>query len=841
MSETTDAFKIYNDEQTKNLNVAVEIEGVPGAFAISTLFKTLRYGDPVKYGDPDLVYGGLVPVTSYNGGEIRPILSLDSSSLILSQKIEPEQGRSSVSMLTLAFIDYQGIMSQIVARGVVVDDILGKKVKVFMGYKELSFPEDYHVVFRGKISGVDSISGLVKLQISDPNLGRRSQLFFRGASTLTSAVLAADTTIPVVSNTDFFQHILGPDAAYDPAIKLYLTVDDEVIEYGPTASVPGGVITPTDFQNVVRGARGTVAADHDAGAEISCSVEITDHVIDMALKLMLSGWNGDWITDQPLASVVYTGDPVLGNQATAYVLPPNVDAERDLGIVAGDYMTCTGDGVPANNGTFVITSFADLGTQKNRIIYTTNSSAAISGVSTGTLSFRSKYDTYPLACGVKMNPQEVDVERHEYLKNTFLSADNNGYRIYIDSAESSAKTFIEREIYLPAACYSLTRFGRLSVGLTKPPLADQRLKFLSIDNILNPKDLHPIRTLNNRRFFNEIQWKYDVDDAGTFRSQVNNLDTDSLSVIGISSVLPIASRGIKTDLQPEEPIRRRTQFLQSRYKNGAVELNPKVNFAVGVEIEAGDVVALQDDGQLQITNYETGIRNIGTQLFEVIERTLNIKDGTIDLKLLSGIGAQATDRFGTIAPSTLLTTGSTTTTLNIQDSYGAVFPGDEKGKWENYIGQKVLLHNEDWTYQEETTLLGVNPGNAYQLFVEALSAPPLAGTELEIIQFPNDPDPYAAQVYKNVHVFLSANVKIVAGISNTEFVVAPADIGKYRVDGIIQVHDAEWTYMSPEVKVTAIDTNTNHVFCEDLGFVPVANDETDYGNFPDGSSAYRFI
>ena len=209
--------------------------------------------------------------------------------------------------------------------------------------------------------------------------------------------------------------------------------------------------------------------------EVEVVAQLEDHAIDMALKIMLSGWVGPCLENITISSVLYTGDPILGLQSTAYILPINKDAIRDYGLSVEDYVTFTGDSIPANNGTFQVTGFGDLEGDANRIIYTTNTSATLNSPSTAVMSIRSKYDTYPVTLANKLTTDDVDVEQHEYLKTTFLSDSANSYRFYI-TEEISGKTFIESEIYLPIAAYSLTRFGRMSIGLTKPPIASLRLK-----------------------------------------------------------------------------------------------------------------------------------------------------------------------------------------------------------------------------------------------------------------------------------------------------------------------------------------------------------------------------
>jgi hypothetical protein len=844
LSDLPERFQLFNSQQTKQVTIVVEIDGVPGLLSSSPIVQPLVYGlAGADYGDPGLLYGGTVPLEIYKGGDVRSLLTFEGSSLTLSQKLEPEQGRGSVSTLTLSFVDLNSYMTELCSPGIIVDEILGRNVKVWLGYKELAFPRDYHVVFRGKISALTSEPGRMTLQLSDPNLGRRQQIFFVGKTNLDGSITNTDTTINVVSNGDFHEHILGPDGAYDQAVRLFLKVSDELIEYGPTYYRPTGTFGTNTFGNVLRGAEGTVAVAHAAGDEVTAYVILQDHAIDMALKLMLSGWDAPWVEDQALASIVFTGDPILGNQPEGYVLPVNTDANRDLGLVLGDYVTVTGATNPANNGTFTVIDFKDLGEESNRIIFLDNPSAVIEGTTSSVISIRSKYDTYPTSFGAKLTPPEVDIAGHEFLKETFLSADENEFRFDITSAQP-AKTFIESEVYLPIACYSLTRQGRMSVGLTKPPIAQSELIFLNWNNIIDPKTIRPTRALNNRKFFNEIVWNFDYVDGNPTTTQ-RTLDTESLSLTGISSVLPISSRGSRTDLGVQPFIDRRTQFLLSRYKRGAVQISVKVTYEQAVAIEAGDVVAVEDNGQLQIANFDTGQRNLGTQLFEVVERTLDLKTGQGMLTLLAGVGASATDRFGTISPSSTIVAGSTTTELRIEDSYGDIFPGAEGQKWENYGGQRVIVHADDWSQEYERVLLGVDVSNPFLLRLDPsdpLPISPPAGWVVDIASYPLSPDPYQAQIYKSIHAFLSPSVEVVTGPSTTEFTVAPADIGLFSENRILLIHNEDYSILSPELRVTAVDTGLNKITVSaSFGFTPAAGQLAELIGFADVGGAYRFI
>jgi hypothetical protein len=790
-TEATDNYLLFNEYQTKNLVVVFEIEGFDTPLSSGPLFTRIRYGDPdLNYGDPDIVYGGLRRLTDETGADtFRDYLSLDQSSLTLDQRIEPEQGRGSVSTLTLGFIDKDGFMSRLISPGVVLDDILGKNVKVRIGYKQISFPGDYFTIFRGVISQATSQPGLVIFQLSDMNIKRRQQIFYTAMTSLSTGIDAVTTTIPVASNTDFHKQILGPNGSFDTAVHTYLKIDDEWIEY-TTAGFGNNV-----FTSVTRGARNTTAATHAAGTDVSAGLQLQDHCIDMALKLMLSGWNGFFTTGVNPQNLAFTGDPDLGTQPDAIVLKNNVDAVEDYGLSPGDWVTITNASDISNNQTLEIIDFGDLFGEPNRIIYV-NGTLTSEMDTPALLAFRSQYDTYPVSAGSRLLPNVVDVEQHQRIKQEFLVSTQNALRFFITDVESSGKDFIEKEVYLPISLYSLTRLGKLSVNITKPPIADQRLQIVDKDTLLDPANVAPQRALNNRLFYNEIDYYWDADDGGNFTSAIKILDAESLNIIGISSTLPISSKGSRTDLGANDQFNRRAEFLLLRYKRGAEQFSTKVNWQIGNQIEAGDVIALRDNGQLKITNLTDGTRNLGIKLFEVIRRSLDIKSGNITLTLVSGVGSEATDRYGTISPSSLTDNGSTVDGIRIQDSFGALFPHNESRKWKDYIGEPIRIHNLDYTYDVTASLIGINPVNRYILEISPpLTGAPPSGMIVDIIDYPDDPNPNTNLIYKTIHAFLDPTVGVVTGFNNTSFSVASGDEIKFFPNGVVRVRSDDFLFL----------------------------------------------
>lgn len=861
MSQIPQNYIFQNDQLTKSPVIVVQIQGVPDLITNRRLNTRILYGDPVAYGDPDLVYGGLRSyVVIHNDNTtstFRPYLDLEGSSLTIGQRLEPEQGKASVSTLALSFIDFQGYMTQLVSPGIIIPEILGAEVRVFLGFSEISYPEDFFEVFRGYISGVTDGPGSVQLQLSDPNIKRRQQIFFIGQSKVLTPIASFDVMVFVISTIDFFAQIKAANGDFFPSVgapkcHCYIQIDDEWIEVQPH---------PTDttrFDVIARGARGTTAANHDPGAQVTAALQLGDasnrqNAMDMALQIQLSGWDGPWITGEEFLAIGPEPDPDPATTTTNFLtMPNNVDAVAKYGLVAGDWVILQGSLIPANNNVLMqIVRFDSFDGQPNRLIYLNVFSTLFKEQNTpATLGFRSQYDVLPIEAGLKLTPKDVDIDQHIAIKNTFLGGNGNDLIFFITSPESSGKSFLESQIYFPIGAYSLTRRGKLSCGYHSPPIANQNLSILNSDNVLDPGQIKPARALNNRGFFNEIDITFNYDDAGNPLSSLVIADADSMADpsqggIGIVSTLPIDARGVYAGYSSSN-LQKRAFFLLTRYKRGAVMFTIKVNWKVGSLIEAGDIVTIQDHGTLQIANFNTGQRNLKDQLFEVIDRTFDLRGGNVSLKLLSGVGATLTDRFATISPSSLLDTGSTGTQLVIKDSFGALYPGNESKKWQQYLGLPILVHSRDYSVSTQVTLISIDASNPYILNTTDLGYSPPADYVIDIAPYPNSTDPTQNAFYKIMHAFWTPMVLVVSGIDSTSFTVSGGQVGKFFVGAPIRVHSLDYSSDSGDTTIFSV-VGTTITTVDNLGFTPSANQQIDLLGFPDFSvspnagAPYRWI
>jgi hypothetical protein len=812
-------FIRLSTQQTKTLNVVLCLEGITPCFSLQPTYTTLRYGDPdVFYGDPGLIYGGLRLLQG-----VSSVLSAESS-LTITQRLEPEQGRASIQQMTFKLVDKDQAVSQALLTN---GEIMGRRLRVLAGYQNSSYPDDYLTVFRGLVTGVQFQTGSVNLTTGDLGQKRRSAIFRAKKTDLTATITDAQTSIPVQNNEGFYA--LALDQSLLPSsswrVRPYLRIESEYMLYGY-----GAAVGTTSMTVLERGSRGTIALPHDINKEVTHAVELQDNAITLALEIMLSG-NGDISLPaaQAYGAVI---DPAITPATNVVLFRDGVDVQRDYGIVAGDTITITGSA--SNNGTYTVSSLGDAFDEPNRLLYL-SSSLTYEVPAAGSVTFKSKYDVLPEQVGLSIAPADVDILGHEEVRAQYFSGAEYDLTIFVTS-QQTGKDFIESQLYLPIGAYALTRLGRLSMGFTRPPLPGQKLVFLDSSNVIDPNGISTARGLNTRKFFNEIQYEYDPNDAGQYQQVIRALDTDSLNEIGILSLLPIKASGLHGGAGAQVASRV-TRRLLGRYKKGAVEINLKTNFQAGSQIEAGDVVAVVDNGTLQIQDFETGARSIGSMLLEVVDRSLDLKSGQANLKLVTGLGAQLTDRYATISPSSKITaTGTTNTKLRLKASYGTT---TQETKWSDYVGQQVIVHSPDWSVSAEVTFTQFSITLPDTMEVSpALPFTPLEDYQVDIISYPNNTDATDASLYKLLHAFVDPTLAVLVGSTTTIVQLSTGDAAKCTAGQYVIVRNADWSVVSEEIKITSVGASSITLE-EALPFTPPAGYSVDLVGFIDGGGPYR--
>jgi len=800
--------------------LVLEIDGFETVFCVVDLFKYIRIGDPELYIGDEWVIGGLNLVDAQED-----LISFEGTGTKIQQQLRPDQGSvSSVSAITVAIVDKDNFATKLISPGVFVEDILGRRANVWMGFKTSAFKEDYIKIFSGAIDDIVSDAGLVKLTVSHADQKKRQAIFIKKDAVLASTINSSVTTLSFINSSDDFDvGMVGPDSTIDPTLRFYVKIDNEVIEYiGATTST---------LTSCVRGALGTNATAHTGGAKIESIYVLEGDMIYLALKTMMSGTPGPYISGIELENFNVI-DPFLSIPNTIFFKEVNISEE--YGIVEGDFITTTGATFGANNVTL----------KKISSIIQTNDGSyiRISGVtfvnepdSAAVISFTSQFNTLPI--GLSMDPRDVDVEEHIYWRNLFLN--DFKYRFYFKE-DQNGKDLIEKQFYFPSGAYSIPRKAKASVGYHLGPLARDQTQVLSKNEITKPGKIS-LRRTTARQFANTIIYSYDQDilENRNLSGQIYISATSQNRIPVGTKAIKIVSQGIRTDLSGKQKTKFAAERMLSRYKYGAEYIEKLgVTFRDGFNVEVGDIVILDPEG-LSISNTNAGDRNRPSKLYEVINNSVDIKTGEVTVDIVdTNYGLE--ERFGTISPSSKIVSGTTSYAI-IEDSYNAIFPGNEKKKWEKYLSLPIVVRNETYTVYEQTILFGFDPVDPYKmLFTTPLSFSVVAGYIIDVPDYPSDSDPKTNDTYKAVHAFLSPEVTVVSGIDNFSFTVGAGDVAKFQVGFPVSVHNANFSISSEELRVSIVAGVTITVSA-DLGFTPAAGQKVSFLGFPDANHCYRYI
>lgn len=888
-------------------NMLLKIEGYSQLFGSAQIYKYIKIGDPDLFIGDDWTIGGFSlldnqsPYFSFNSGATTKITQkLDPSRA---------QG-SSVSSMVISLVDKNEAVSQLVSPGVILPELLGRRATVYLGFSDTAWPQDYNVIFQGTFVSLEPGAGTINLVLSNAEEKKRVPIFNRRTAKLTAnvnfrsatfqdifyqnredvtnlvtvtytgggtagseVVSAAGTNITVqiqsgvstaaqirkaveasgLSNQLVTAKITGDStiaqvtgnvtlsadtvASVDdtsdfstpvPAegFRTYLKIENELIEYTGK--------TLTSFTGLTRGQLYSSGALHKVDTDVESIFRIEGNMLELALKLMLSGGPTYYVENLDIASIgLY--DPLIEVPNALFF---NEDVIQEYGLHVGSEANVTGAGY-SNNVTASIVVEVGVTDQGSYVVL--SDTLTNEGSTPGVVKFRSNWNVWPI--GMSMLPKEVDVAQHLYLRDTFLQVLT--LDIYIKDV-SSGKDFIEQQLYLPRACFSVPRKGRSSVAYHIGPLPINGVVMLDDETVLNPGSLKPVRS-TSEQFANNINFDFDYDPiTEKFKRVLNYSNDEAKARVNTEKQIDIKSWGLRTTSSADTIAKQAANKLLRRYAYGAEFIrNVKVQFGAGYQMEIGDIAAV-DYAALQLTDYFSGTRAGGVKLMEIQNVIRDNKTGEISVDLVNTTFA-FNDRFGVITPSSKAIAGSTPTKNLLEKSWSTKAFQKESFKWRNYLNQTVLVHSPDWTVQGEATLIGFDNNDPQGMILSpALSFTPLAGYIIQPPKYPNSTDPRVQEFYKLRHAFFSPQVEIVSASSQTVFTVAPADVTKFfaktttSLGSAVRIHNFDFTQDAPEAEVIDITGNQITISVA-TGFVINSTHVVDLIGFPDKQPAYRII
>lgn len=704
--------------QSKTINIVLKIDGIDTLFGSIPIKKFVRIGDPdIVIDDPELnpnafyiggftLIQGQEPVISYDGGTTTKI----------QQQLQIDKGRSSgVSNFTVRLVDKNQKITELVSPDQSVSpafDVLGRRARIYLGFDDTAWPEDYIIIFRGVVTRISPGAGHVDIAINGPENNQRSAKYIQASTELLASINNSQTTINVASTADFLQKINDPATGTPtPNFRTYIRIEDEIIEYQTK--------TATQFQGCTRGQLGTVAVSHNADSEVLSQYRLTGHPLIISLQMMMSGWQGPFAQDISIFQFRAENNQIISNE---------IDWLREYNIQIGDRISVTGAINGANNFTNrEVTSIA-IDDENITTITVSGASLVDEDESTAVFSLRSKFDVFP--DGFRMAGDEVDVAQHDFIRGTFIPAYN--YDIWLKEGIEDGREFIEEKIYSPIACFGIPRKAQASVGYHIGPIPGQSIKTLDATNVKNPKSLK-INRSTERYFFNEIVYRFDEDRLeDRFLGGTVFVSQDSKNqIVNRASTLIVDAVGLRSAESALNIAQLSARRRLDRYQFGSEYIDVQTQFGVGFNMEIGDIVVFNGEA-LQISDIQQGNRSFATRLMEVQQKTLDLKTGDIRLSLVD-TNFNGQSRYCLISPSSIIQGGISTSRFIIRSSFGSRFGINEFQKYESFTRPWVRIKNPTGTFSEVRQVANFS-GNIVQL-LEPLTQVPQAGWIFEFADY----------------------------------------------------------------------------------------------------------
>jgi hypothetical protein len=712
--------KIAAARTVKEPNLVLCIDGAPYCMGAATIKRIVNIGDPGLLIDGSWQIGGVVELDTQ-----RTLISTAGSSTSVKQQLDADKGRgSSIQSMDIALIDIEDQVTELITPGLIMDDILARKAKIYMALdQEAVWPLDYVLLFRGVVDDVKSAPGIITLTIAHPEQKKKQSIYDLIESNIVGAITNSQTTIPLVDTTGMLKAVVGPSGATDNTnFRSYIRIDDELIEY---TGISGNNLT-----GCVRGSLNTFPATHADQAKTATFYRLLGTCMDIALKVMLAK-GGDYLSGIAVSAIQVIPD--VGSVANALYFE-NQDLVVEFGPTIGDYISTTGMGAGANN--FTLRQITSIIPTEHGSYFTVDGAALVDeSPALGTVSFRSQYDTFP--AGLGLGGDEVDVAQHQYLDRQFLSSFT--YDIYIKATIENARDWLDTEIYKPASAYSLPRKTQASVQLLLGPIPGSQMLRISKANVVKPSNVKLRRSVN-RNFYNTIIYRFDEDElTENFVRGVIHQEATSLTQIPVGTrPMVISSKGLRTTANAFSLAQSAATRRLNRFAYGAEFLEGvSILFGDGFDLEVGDITIL-DPTDLHMSNTSDGTRVKPPALFEVVNKSLNWRTGEITVDLLD-TGFDPDARYCLVAPSSYIASASSQTVLTIAQNYYSVYGSAEFQKWQHLEDCSVVVRSPDYTTRYAVSTIRTADSNTIELDT-ALGFVPQPGDVMELSKYPNATD-----------------------------------------------------------------------------------------------------
>ncbi len=650
--------------------IVLDIEGVDTIYAAQPLFKTLNWDDINASWDDNLNWDG--SIADPNSVDW---ISLNGTTTNITQQIRPDKGASSsVSTVNVAIVDVDGKVSKALSFDAITE-ILGKKATFAIGFfnEAAVYPEDYQAVFRGVVVDFYTESGVVMVSLASSESLKRQVFLEKFQGELTADIDNSQTTIPVNDTVGIY--------ATQDALTTYIRIEDELMQVLS--------FTATSIE-VIRAQLNTVANAHEI-TEFETFYRLQGKPLDLALKIMLSeDGNEYFISDDVPKSVNFVS---ITESLSNSIIFDYYDIQEKTGLVIGDTIKLD---TASNTGTYTIRSFGQLETGDSFI--ETFETLLTENEYLGTFEYKSKYNVLPTGLGMISN--EVDIEEFENIDSSFGS-NFVDYDFYIKDSIDDAQKYID-EMFFAQGLYAIPRKARSSVKFVVPPFSSAILPPIDNDAITNITKIKQRRSIH-KYLYNTYVWRFNQDSIEdkflTGKVVVNN---DSIQRIRAGKKqLKIESTGLRNNVETLNLVNNLSQRFIDKYSLAPTYFEGvELSYKVGYSIEVGDVVEAFPV-ETKTKDLRTG-SNQTAKLYEVTNKSLNVKNGKIKISLLSS-SFEIEARYVVVAPSSKVVSGSTSSKIIIApiNDLGRFSTNTEQ--WEVFRGKRIRIRSLDYTQSEITT------------------------------------------------------------------------------------------------------------------------------------------
>lgn len=897
MLNLSDRLKSKLESRIYTPVLVLEIDGLP-VVSSGSLTKAINFDDPDFVFDMGERFDSLV-----KNRDILLLVDMKSSTTSLTQQMNQTNGLIGAQNYTISLVDFGGIVTEWITPGVRLDDILGKKAKVYFTVEGCQHPQDSLPLMFGFVEGYTSaaasvekhISSVEKLKQSDVLLPTATEILDFPAFTTTVASNVPEGTgnIPVTNISGFPDpgnpFYLGPGARFRYLVKIgsdimsYSSIAGSELVYkmgaeavmihraisaGETISLYR--VIDADFTEMIQLKDASMLVGPTADPSFESYVMIDDEIIKFVsigagrIANLTRGCFGTIPAAHEFGASVSSMYRLMGGMK---------DLSLKLMLSGGPrfyYETNSApivshDGETVASAVFILDDyFNELGIVEGDIVDIQNSGindrtdVEISfigeqggykylvldtiGLSAGvgSIRIRSKYNTLPAECGLGFTPDLVDVAEHERVDTRFFGQLLT-YDFKFKDKVNVAET-INKQIYRPSGCFQLQKKGRASVGVTAPPLYDENTIVIDDKCVVAPSKIRINRSLSTDRFYNAVNFRYNLDPVeDKYLNGALFLSTLSTTRIKIpTKSLDIDADGVVEAAGVKDKLSNQAKRILDRFQFGAESFETSVLFSVGIQVEIGDTIIF-DGSLLKMSDTAKGNakRVFKPRIMEVTKKDIQLASSTIKLTF-SDTSFSVNGRYGTIGPSSKIGAGSSAVVINVIPSYSTLLTlKPETWKWTSFIGETVAVRSPDWEFYQEVRIQSLTDTSI--VLDTPLSEVPVSGFIVDMPRYPDDANPETLAKWKRAHTFTNPQVIITdVGSDRYRLPIDAGDASKFLVGCVLSVHSHDYSVLSDDMVVREIDGD-EIVLTTPLPFDVEEGFEIDLIGFKDGGQPYRLI